>query len=214
MNNLAYLVQEPKIKKDKNPLLLLIHGYGSNEEDLFSFASELPEDYYVVSVRAPHQLQPYGYAWYAITITEDMNKFSDDNQAIASREMLNNLVDELIQKYAIDPNDINLLGFSQGCILSYALALSYPERYKKVVALSGYLNPKIIQSGVEEKDFSNLKFFISHGVSDQIVPFEWGKNATLFLDKLGIQNQFHSYPVGHTINMNIFFDFKNFILNQ
>ena len=46
--SLYHLVREPKIKKDKNPLLLLLHGYGSNEEDLFSFATELPEDYYVV----------------------------------------------------------------------------------------------------------------------------------------------------------------------
>ena len=49
--NLYYLVQEPKIKLDKNPLLLLLHGYGSNEEDLFSFASELPNEYYAASGR-------------------------------------------------------------------------------------------------------------------------------------------------------------------
>ena len=69
--NLYYLVQEPKIKHDKNPLLLLLHGYGSNEEDLFSFASELPQDHYVISVRAPYDLQPYGYAWYAIHFDAD-----------------------------------------------------------------------------------------------------------------------------------------------
>ena len=75
--NLDYLVQEPKIKHDKNPLLLLLHGYGSNEEDLFSFATELPQDHYVISVRAPHNLQPYGHAWYAIYFDADENKFSD-----------------------------------------------------------------------------------------------------------------------------------------
>lgn len=212
MNDLHYLVQEPKLKSDKNPLLLLIHGYGSNEEDLFSFAPELPDDYYIISVRAPHQLQPYSYAWYAITITADLKKFSDDNQAIASREMLHNLVDELIQKYPIDPDKINLLGFSQGCILSYALAISYPERYKKIIALSGYLNPNILKTGYEDADFSKLDFFISHGISDQIVSFDWGKNATTFLEKLNIKNQFHAYPVGHTVSMQNFFDFKKWML--
>ncbi|HEU4495859.1 MAG TPA: phospholipase, partial [Flavobacterium sp.] len=39
-SNIEYLIKEPKVKKDKNPLLLLLHGYGSNEEDLFSFSSE------------------------------------------------------------------------------------------------------------------------------------------------------------------------------
>ena len=57
--NLHYLVQEPKTIKDQNPLLILLHGYGSNEEDLFSFAPELPDDSYVISVRAPYDLQPY-----------------------------------------------------------------------------------------------------------------------------------------------------------
>ncbi len=75
--SLHHLVREPKIKKDKNPLLLLLHGYGSNEEDLFSFASELPEDYYVVSARAPYDMMYGSYAWYAINFDADENKFSD-----------------------------------------------------------------------------------------------------------------------------------------
>src|SRR5690554_4508202 len=100
-----YLIREPKVKKDKNPLLLLLHGYGSNEEDLFSFAEELPEEYYVISVQAPYSLQPYGYAWYAINFDADMNKFSDDKQAIESRELIVRFLDELIEKYPIDQND-------------------------------------------------------------------------------------------------------------
>ena len=64
--SLEYLIREPKIKKDSNPLLLLLHGYGSNEADLFSFASELPEDYYVISARAPYDLQYGSYAWLSL----------------------------------------------------------------------------------------------------------------------------------------------------
>ena len=75
--SLHYLVKEPKIKKDKNPLLLLLHGYGSNEEDLFSFANELPEEYYVISARAPYDMMYGSYAWYAINFDADENKFSD-----------------------------------------------------------------------------------------------------------------------------------------
>jgi len=91
--SLNYLIREPGIKRDKNPLLLLLHGYGSNEEDLFSFASELPEDYYVISVQAPYSLEPYGYAWYAINFDADMNKFSDNNQAIHSRNLIVEFID-------------------------------------------------------------------------------------------------------------------------
>jgi phospholipase/carboxylesterase len=55
--SLNYLIREPKIKLDKNPLLLLLHGYGSNAEDLFSFANELPDEYYVIAAQAPYDLQ-------------------------------------------------------------------------------------------------------------------------------------------------------------
>src|SRR5690606_40744290 len=107
-----YLIREPRVKKDKNPLLLLLHGYGSNEEDLFSFASELPDEYYVISAQAPYALQPYGYAWYAINFDADMNKFSDEKQAVESRELIVKFIDERIQNYPIDDNYINLIGFS------------------------------------------------------------------------------------------------------
>ena len=155
--NLTYLVREPKIKQEKNPLLLLLHGYGSNEEDLFSFSSELPDEYYVVSVRAPYDLQPYGHAWYAIHFDADENKFSDDAQAIESRDLIVGFIDELIAKYPIDATQVSLIGFSQGAILSYATALSYPEKISRVVALSGYLNEKIIVEDYTSKNIKNLK---------------------------------------------------------
>ena len=72
--SLEYKIREPKIKLDKNPLLLLLHGYGSNEEDLFSFATELPDEYYIISARAPYDMQYGSYAWYAINFDADENK--------------------------------------------------------------------------------------------------------------------------------------------
>ena len=131
--NLHYLVQEPKVKHDKNPLLLLLHGYGSNEEDLFSFASELPDDYYVVSAQAPYPLMYGSYAWYSINFDADDTKFSDLNQARQSRDLIVDFIDELTVKYPIDKEKITLIGFSQGAILSYAVALSYPEKVSKII---------------------------------------------------------------------------------
>ncbi|HRZ30855.1 MAG TPA: phospholipase, partial [Flavobacterium sp.] len=86
--SLHYLVREPKIIQEKNPLLLLLHGYGSNEADLFSFASELPEEYFVISAQAPYDMQYGSFAWYAINFDADENKFSDLNQARQSRDMI------------------------------------------------------------------------------------------------------------------------------
>src|SRR6187399_2463903 len=173
--SLHHLVREPKDKKDKNPLLLLLHGYGSNKEDLFSFASELPEEYFVVSARAPFDMMYGSYAWYAINFDADENKFSDIGQARSSRDIIANFIDELLANYPIDADNVTLIGFSQGCILSYAVALSYPEKVQKVVAMSGYFNDEIAKDNFQNNDFSNLKIFASHGSSDQVIPVEWAR---------------------------------------
>lgn len=206
-----HLVREPKEKKEKNPLLLLLHGYGSNEEDLFSFAGELPDNYYIISARAPYPLPPYGNAWYALHFDAGMNKFSDNEQAISSRNLVLKYLDELTAAYAIDPDDITLVGFSQGCILSYAIALSAPEKIRRVVAMSGYLNRDIIEPGFEQNDFSNLKIFASHGSVDQVVPVDWARQAKPILDSLGIENQYKEYPVGHGVAPQNFFDLLNWL---
>ena len=76
--SLEYLVRQPKTKAENPPLIILLHGYGSNEEDLFSFAEELPDSMLVISVRAPLSIGFGSYAWYTIHFeTNDASKFSD-----------------------------------------------------------------------------------------------------------------------------------------
>lgn len=212
--SLFYLVKEPTIKKDKNPLLLLLHGYGSNEEDLFSFASELPDKYYIVSARAPYPLPPYGNAWYAINFDADQNKFSDNKQAIKSRDLIVKFIDELITNYPIDLEDVTLIGFSQGSILSYSIALSYPQKIKCVIALSGYLNTDLILPDFNTNNFSNLKMFISHGTVDQVIPVDWARKTPIFLKNIGIDVTYKEYPIGHGVSPQNFYDFKNWMKNN
>jgi phospholipase/carboxylesterase len=209
--NLHYLIQEPKIIHEKNPVLILLHGYGSNEEDLFSFATELPDDSYVISVRAPYDLQPYGHAWYAIHFDADENKFSDNVQAKESVELIARFIDEIVKKYPIDTKNVTLIGFSQGAILSYATALTYPEKIAKVVALSGYFNQDILPEVIDTKTISHLKFFVSHGSVDQVIPVDWARKAKPALENLGLAVEYHEYPVGHGVAPQNFFDFKNWL---
>ncbi len=210
--SLEYLVRTPKIQLDKNPLLLLIHGYGSNEADLFSFAEELPEEYYIVSARAPYNLQYGSHAWYAINFDADQNKFSDNEQAKTSRDVIAQFIDELVANYPIDAANITLIGFSQGAILSYAVALSHPEKVQRVVAMSGYINTEILEENYLKNAFSNLKIFTSHGTVDQVIPVEWGQKAKPFLENLGINITYKEYPIGHGVSPQNFYDFKNWLV--
>jgi len=212
--SLDYLIREPKIKSDKNPLLLLLHGYGSNEADLFSFASELPEEYYVISARAPYDLQYGSYAWFAINFDADQNRFSDNEQAKSSRDLIAKFIDELIANYPIDEKDVTLLGFSQGAALSYAVSLSHPEKVQKVIALSGYLSVPILEENYQNNDFSNLKIFTSHGTVDQVIPVEWARKTKPQLDELGIESVYKEYPIGHGVSPQVFYDFKNWLIQK
>ena len=209
--SLEYQVREPKIIVDKIPLLLLLHGYGSNDSDLFSFASELPDEYCVISARAPYDLQYGSYSWYAINFDADQNKFSDHDQAILSRDLVVKFIEELKIKFPIDSSNITLIGFSQGSILSYSIALSYPNIVQRVGALSGYLNLDINSENYQNNDFSNLKIFASHGTVDQVIPVEWARKTDPILKSLGINSTYKEYPNGHGVSPQNFFDLKDWL---
>ena len=212
--SLEYKIREPKVILDKNPLLLLLHGYGSNEEDLFSFASELPDAYYIISARAPYDLQYGSYAWYAINFDADQNKFSDNEQARISRDAIADFIDELVTSYPIDTNNVNLIGFSQGSILSYAVALSYPEKINKVIAMSGYINLEIATEDYLKNNLNQLKIFASHGTVDQVIPIDWARKTPAILEKLGVAITYKEYPVGHGVAPQNFYDFKNWLAGE
>ncbi len=206
--SLYHIIKEPKNSTKKAPLLLLLHGYGSDEKDLFSFAEELPEEMFIISARAPFAMEPYGNAWYAIHWDTTSGKFSDTEQAKKSVDLIVQFIDEVIAEYPVDKGNVTLLGFSQGTILGYAVALNYPEKIKNVIALSGYINEELISNTKENKDYTNLDFYCSHGSVDQVIPVEWARKTKPFLDKLGVKNQYSEFPVGHGVAPQNFFELK------
>lgn len=203
MARLDYIVRQPRNSiQDNPPLLLLLHGYGSNENDLFSFANHLHPSLLVVSLRAPHALPMMGFAWYSINFDAKQGKWSDDEEAIASRELVLQFLDELQQIHSYDPIKVHLLGFSQGAILSYALGLTYPKRFASVIALSGYLNKNISQL---PKPVEAPAFYAAHGTLDEVVPFDWGQQSAVQLRQKGFDIQFDQFTVGHTIGQDGFY---------
>lgn len=196
------------------PVLIMLHGYGSDENDLFSFANELPEELYIISARAPYQLQPYGNAWYAINFDAEKGKWSDNKQAIESLDLIAKFIDEATAVYPVNKENVTLLGFSQGTILSYAVALTYPEKVKNIIALSGYINQDILPNDIETKNYSSLDFYCSHGSVDQVIPVDWAQQTPPFLKTLNIKHQYSEFPVGHGVAPQNFFEFKEWLLKR
>ncbi|WP_282070322.1 alpha/beta hydrolase [Olleya namhaensis] len=203
-------ITRPSSLKENAPLLILFHGYGSDENDLFSFATELSEELFIISVRAPYPMQPYGNAWYAINFDADKGKWSDNEQAIKSRDLIATFIDQAIANYPVNKDSVSLLGFSQGCILSYAVALTYPEKVNNIIALSGYVNEDLFDVK-DQSAYKHLNFYCSHGSVDQVIPVDWARQAPKFLDALNIKNQFKEFPVGHGVAPQNFYEFKNWL---
>ncbi|WP_296383947.1 alpha/beta fold hydrolase [Winogradskyella sp.] len=210
-SNLQYITR-PSSLKENAPLLIMCHGYGSDENDLFSFASELPEELMIISLRAPYPMQPYGNAWYAINFDADKGKWSDNEQAKQSVDLISKFITYACETYDVDSDNVTLLGFSQGTILSYAVALNYPKKIKNIVALSGYVNEDILPDTIDKKDVSHLNFFCSHGSVDQVIPVDWARKSPEFLKALSINHVYSEYPVGHGVAPQNFYDLKDWLV--
>jgi len=206
--SLHHIIRASTLTKQA-PLLIMMHGYGSDENDLFSFAAELPEELFIISVRAPYPMQPYGNAWYAINFDEEQGKWNDKEQAKASVDLISKFIDEAIEAYPIiDESNISLLGFSQGSILSYGVALTYPKKIKNIVALSGYIYQDILPQDILKRDYSNLDFYCSHGSVDQVIPVAWAQQTAPFLTTLKIKHKYSEFPVGHGVAPQNFYELK------
>ncbi len=211
--SLQHIIRKSTLTENA-PLLIMMHGYGSDENDLFSFANELPEELFIISVKAPYPMQPYGNAWYAINFDADKGKWNDNEQAKESLNLIATFIDEAVNNYPVNKNNVSLLGFSQGSILSHAVALTYPEKVKNIIALSGYINHDILPENIKQKDYSNLDFYCSHGNVDQVIPVDWARQTSPFLNSLNIKNIYSEFPVGHGVAPQNFYEFKDWLSNR
>lgn len=206
---LDYRVRRPLKESDTSPVLFLLHGYGSHEEDLFSFANYLPEEYLIISLRAPLSLSFGGYAWYSIHFNEQQDKWSDDAEAKKAQEIILYNIDYHLEQFKLKGQKVSLLGFSQGAILSWAVGLSHPERIDKLIALSGYVNEDIFSFA--EKGLDQLRIFSSHGTQDPTLPIEWARKGIALVEKKEISVAYKEYPQGHGINQDNFNDLLSWL---
>lgn len=206
-SNNKILVKENN-NSSKSSLFLMIHGYGSNEKDLFALAKDIPENFCVISIQGIYILNEDKYFWYDIDFSNE-EKFVHVLQAKKTIKKINFFISEVINKYELNNNDIWLCGFSQGSILSYAIGLNNLN-IKKVIILSGYLENKILK---ENKVLNkNLDFFISHGIYDTIIPISWVKKSLNFLKEKGIFSFFFKeYNSGHYLCNSNYKDLINWI---
>jgi len=180
------------------PAVFVLHGRGADERDLLPIASSLPGDRHIISLRAPDRLQG-GYTWYELDLSggglhqsqphaEDFRRSLD--QIAAS-------VSAALETYAIDPDRIGLLGFSQGAITSLSLLLETPARFAWVVGLHGYLPDS--HASLDPDDIEGVPVFVGAGGDDRVIPASRTTAAADRLAAVGAAVTSNTYPTGHGI---------------
>jgi phospholipase/carboxylesterase len=197
---LRHLVQEPRIKTKERPsLLLLLHGVGSNEHDLFGLVPYVDPRLLVVSARAPIVMAPGAFGWFNLDFTPQ-GLIADIDQAKQSLELLSRFIDELTENYEVDETGIYLAGFSQGAMMSLASMLSRPEQIDGVVAMSGRFPEQVLQHNLEPKALTGIPVLVTHGIYDNVLPIENGREVRRHLESLPVELTYHEYPMGHEVS--------------
>jgi phospholipase/carboxylesterase len=195
---LNYLEQANPESRDQ-PLVIFLHGYGSNERDLFGIKDELPAQYSYLSVQAPVALDADSYQWFRKKGEGAYNGETDDLKT--SGKVLLDFIAQAAKKYHTDANKVFLVGFSQGAIMSYEVALRHPEAVGGIAALSGRILPVLKAELKPDEKRQSLAIFIGHGTEDKRLPLVDGTAANSLLQKLSLKPEFHTYAgLGHSIS--------------
>lgn len=181
------------------PVLLLLHGVGSDEADLQPLGRELLDRGSVVSLRAPFPGAPWGYgpghAWYRFR--PDMQPVAETFAAGAAA--LDAFVGELPTRLGTTPGPLIIGGFSQGGAMALDYALRHRTAVHGVMLWSGYLvDGGVLSRG--EAPPAGLRVFWGHGSADPIVPFDWASRGWAALRAAGVALDAHRYDgMPHTI---------------
>jgi phospholipase/carboxylesterase len=192
-----YFQEKAPVGNNPNaPLILLLHGMGADEKDLWFIADKLPSHCRVVSLRAPHNHEGGGYRWFRIQYTHE-GKVIDYNQALQSRQMIINFLESFQQKNGYQPTGIYVIGFSQGAMMGFTLLSGLPNVLGHI-SLGGLIFPELLNE-FKPHILANKNVFIGHGSRDFIVPVEEARKARQILQEAGIKPSYNEYPVGHQI---------------
>jgi len=194
------IVEEPRRPAQPQPLLVMLHGYGSNEEDLIGLAPYLDGRCRVVSVRAPLALPQGGFAWFPIEYTP-VGLAIDRQEALGAARAVAGLVRDLVDRYGAEPEATLLLGFSQGAGIALAAALGDPDLVAGVASLSGLvLRDTIPPSGEARKALAGLPVLMTHGVGDPLIPIKRARASHDLVAQLPVDLTWREYDMGHEIS--------------
>lgn len=202
---------KPTGGNEKSPLLLLLHGRGADENDLFGLAPYLDERFFVVSPRAPIVMPFGGYEWFELIIGNGGGISVNVQHFLKSREQISEFINELVAEYDLDAERIYLCGFSQGAIMSLSAALSEPAKFAGVVAMSGRAMPEMLPDEKDSDALEDFPMLVTHGIYDPVLPIEHGRASKEILSRLPVDLEYKEYEMAHEISPESLRDVSNWL---
>ncbi len=190
---------------EKEAGIFLLHGLGSNEEDLLQLIEPFKGNCHIFSLRGPITHRP-GFAFY--TFEEEGKPTREVFDRMISFTL--DFVREAIDEYHLDKKKVYIIGFNQGAVVAQTLALFLGNEIAGTVALSGFI-PDFVKSEYRKDSIENATIFISHGEYDYDYPISWGEDSKQFFEENGANVIYKTYPVGHGVSPENLTDLLSFI---
>ena len=180
-------------------LLVLLHGVGSNEQDLYSLCAQLPERYYVISLRAPYRMGPGAFAWFDYSIEPGGVRTIDEAQEAASRALLAQTLAAASEQLGIPPERTVVAGFSQGGAMALGLLLTQPGLMRAAIVWHGRLMDQPLAALAPADAFRGRALWVSHGTHDGVIPLAHAQAIAHHVAPLPLAFTYREFPSEHEI---------------
>ncbi|MEC4050048.1 alpha/beta fold hydrolase [Flavobacterium sp. SUN046] len=196
---LHYRFRAPKTKQEHPPVLILLHGVGGNEDDMFALADQIPDHFLVIAPRAPFELGPNSYAWFDVDFSTGSPVINKE-RAEKSRLILIQFINQLKEIHHFDDEQVYLGGFSQGGIMSFSVGLTRPDKIKGIIVMSGRLLQEIRPLIQPSPSLQKLQILILHGTHDSVLGIHYAHESRDYLMQLGLHPSYFEFDEDHRVS--------------
>ncbi|MDX2272245.1 MAG: alpha/beta hydrolase [Cyanobacteriota bacterium] len=216
--SLVHRIRPPQVTPTDqgSPCLVLLHGVGSHEEDLLGLAPYLDPRFFLISARAPISLGSHAYGWFEIEFTPQ-GIVGNPQQAQASLGQLHQFLAEVVVHYPVDPQQLYLMGFSQGGMMSLSVLFTTPHRLAGVVVMSGRFPHETLPpepAPLLTPSLTGMPVLVVHGRQDPVLPIDMGRQMREQLQTFAVDLTYREYDMGHHVSNESLRDIVDWLSGQ
>lgn len=195
-----------------HPTILAMHGWGANTLDLLALAPYVCDGRFLVicpqgPVETPIGPSAVGYGWFPLAIGDP----PDVSAILSATKQLRAFLDSCLARYPIDPRRLIALGFSQGGVMAYSLALSQPERFAALVVMSSWLSQALVDGLSVSATSQRPATLIQHGSRDELIAVDRARESVEIIRSLRFPVTYREYDIGHEISSRSLTDLSSWL---